>query len=658
MTKNQYETEDSLQISQASSSNSQDLLTVLQHQDTSIHQLRKIWEERSLSLWLNHPELYLALIQRLKHRNQPFLVFEIASEGRECKNIDQASYLSLSHSSALSLARTGAIKSAQSLLQHLLTIDPEHLETFCLLARLQKDLADRCPADSKNKTSHLQTALSYYTQACELEDQNYYPLINRATTAFLLGKRSEAMQVAEEVVKLCKQLRSEQSDYWINATLGEALLLQGDKQQARQYYSEAAAAIGDDFSSLQSMRSQARRILLAMREDPAQLDATFVMPRVVIFSGHRLDSPDRAQPRFPESSLPQVTKEISKTLARWSPLIACCSAASGGDLIFCEQVLASGNQLRIVLPFDLKTFRGYILENSDQHWLDRFDQVISQAISVVTASHDDHRELLQGPAIYDFVNRIILGSALFESQSLEVPLQTIALWDGLPSPAVGGTADCIDLWKSCDLPLDVHIKPLQTSRLLVATDSSSNQKTIDDAKQQIKAILFADIVGYSKLNDYELPYYYQQFLQQVATTIAACDFSPLTSNNWGDAFYFVFDSVREAGLFALAFRQAIEKINWIPKSTGKPLRFRIALNAGPVFKLSDPLTGTLNYTGQHTNRAARIEPIVQEGQIYVSEYFAALAAVEQITEFSLEYVGYRPLPKNHGSSRVFILQGS
>ncbi|MCF6312146.1 MAG: TRAFs-binding domain-containing protein [Verrucomicrobiales bacterium] len=639
-------------------SHSHDLHTVLQDERTTIHQLRKIWEQRSLALWLNHPELYLALIQRLKHRNQPFLVFEIASEGRECENIAQADYLSLSHSSALSLARTGAIKSAQSLLQELLSIDPHHLDTVCLLARLQKDLADQCAADSESKTRHLQAALSYYTQACELEGQNYYPLINRATIAFLLGKQDEAMKDAVKVVELCQQEQAQDQtpDYWLSATLGEALLLQGDLSQARQYYSEAAAAIGHDFSSLQSMRSQARRILLAMSEDPAQLDAAFVMPRVVIFSGHLIDAPDRAQPRFPTSSLPHAIKEIHRTLEQWSPLIACCSAAPGADLIFCEQVIATSNQLRIVLPFDLKTFRHYILESSDQQWLDRFDLVISQAISVVTASHGDYHESLQGPAIYDFVNRIILGSALFESQSLEVPLQTLALWDGLPAPAPGGTADCIALWKSCDLALDTQINPLQVTSP-TATNIASTTQPIDQSQQQIKAILFADIVGYSKLNDYELPHYYQQFLQQIAATIEACDFSPLTSNSWGDAFYFVFDSVREAGLFALEFRQAIEKINWTPQSTGKALRFRIALNAGPVFKLSDPLTGTLNYTGQHTNRAARIEPIVQEGQIYVSEYFAALAAVEQITEFSLEYVGYRPLPKNYGSSRVFILQG-
>ena len=158
------------------------------------------------------------------------------------------------------------------------------------------------------------------------------------------------------------------------------------------------------------------------------------------------------------------------------------------------------------------------------------------------------------------------------------------------------------------------------------------------------------------MQDYDLPQYFSHFLKHIADTIERFDFAPLTSNSWGDAFYFVFENVREAGLFALEFHRATEELQWSPESTGRPLRFRIALNAGPVFELTDPVTGVLSFTGQHTNRAARIEPIVQEGQIYVSEYFAALAAVEEIKEFALDYVGYRPLPKESGSSRVFILR--
>ncbi len=623
---------------------------------TSIHQLREIWESRSLVAWQNCVDLYVALARRLKHRSQPFWVFEIATEGRESESCNELAYVELAQTCALSLARTGAIKSAQILLNELLESGHQDAETYCLLGRLQKDQAYKAKG-KEDRMANLKASFSFYTKAEKLAPEDYYPLINTATVAFLLGKESEAISTAERVVALCQKQLSESDDYWLHATLGEAELLQGNFEQAREHYTIAVENVGDDFASLQSMRSQVRQILAAQGADSSLLDDAFPMPTIIVFSGHLIDAPGRDSPRFPESTVQSVTESISETITDWKPLIAYSSAAPGGDLIFCEAVIENGSELRLVLPFDLENFRNYVVECSDENWLKRFERVVNRATSIVVASQGGYREETQGPAIYDFVNRVILGLARLEAQFLEAPLQTMALWDGLPAPAVGGTADCVALWQSAGLSLDAIIDPSGNQ------DSSSpslenfkKQMPQEGLAQQTRAILFADIVGYSKLEDYDLPHYYDYFLKNIADSIDQFDFSPLTSNSWGDAFYFVFESVREAGLFALEFHRAIEKQKWIPRSTGRPLRFRIALNAGPVFELTDPVTGVLNFTGQHTNRAARIEPIVQEGQIYVSEYFAALAAVEQVEEFTLDYVGYRPLPKNYGSSRVFILR--
>lgn len=639
------------------------LLQTIQSPSTTVQELRDLWNNRSLGLWLNHPEFYMALTQRLKHRSQPFWVFEIADEGKQCENCDETAFIKLSQTEALCLARTGAIQSAQNLLSDLLQKKHQDAETFCLLGRLQKDQA-RTAASDQQRRKHLQSAFSFYSQAIELEPDNYYPLINTATVAFLLGKPKEASSIATQVAQLCQNQLDHNNDYWLLATLAEAELLLGHTEQAKEHYQSAAKKVGHDYSSLQSMRSQARQILKARDLDPSLLDGAFPMPRIVVFSGHRIDAPDRKNPRFPPSAIPFVTQAIDQAIESWTPLIAYSSAAPGGDLLFCEAVLKGGNELRLVLPFDLKNFRRYILESSSPGCLERFDRVISQATSILVASFGEHHEQVQGSAIYDFVNRLILGLARFESRFLETSLQTLALWDGVDALATGGTADCIALWQSIGLPLDVRIDPscttlpVRQTALTAPLDRPALDRSPpqDNDGQQIKAILFADIVGYSKLEDYDLPLYYDHFLKHLAQTIDNLDFTPLTSNSWGDAFYFVFDNVREAGIFALKFHRAIARQHWLPESTGRPLRFRIALNAGPVFKLRDPVTDTLNYTGQHTNRAARIEPVVQEGQIYVSEYFAALASIEPVSEFTLDYVGYRPLPKKYGSSRVFILQ--
>jgi class 3 adenylate cyclase len=60
-------------------------------------------------------------------------------------------------------------------------------------------------------------------------------------------------------------------------------------------------------------------------------------------------------------------------------------------------------------------------------------------------------------------------------------------------------------------------------------------------------------------------------------------------------------------------------------------------------------------TGYHVSRTARIEPITAEGQIYVSEIFAALASTKDCIGFACDYVGEVQLAKKYGAYRVYLL---
>ena len=53
----------------------------------------------------------------------------------------------------------------------------------------------------------------------------------------------------------------------------------------------------------------------------------------------------------------------------------------------------------------------------------------------------------------------------------------------------------------------------------------------------------------------------------------------------------------------------------------------------------DPITGQHTFSGTHVSRAARIEPIAPPGQVYASEAFAALAAIQRGPRFGCHYVG-------------------
>ena len=74
-------------------------------------------------------------------------------------------------------------------------------------------------------------------------------------------------------------------------------------------------------------------------------------------------------------------------------------------------------------------------------------------------------------------------------------------------------------------------------------------------------------------------------------------------------------------------RNAIRENDWERHGLPAGLSIRIGLHAGPVFECHDPVLNKRTYNGFNVNRAARIEPIAEEGQVFVSQAFAALAAV-------------------------------
>jgi len=124
---------------------------------------------------------------------------------------------------------------------------------------------------------------------------------------------------------------------------------------------------------------------------------------------------------------------------------------------------------------------------------------------------------------------------------------------------------------------------------------------------------------------------------------------PLLSNTWGDGLYFVFDTVRDARLFALELAGRIAATDWSAKGLPPELNLRIALHVGPVHVCMNPITARRDFMGTHVSRAARIEPVTPPGQVYASQAFAAFAAAERVGEFACEYVGLTALAKGFGT---------
>jgi len=162
--------------------------------------------------------------------------------------------------------------------------------------------------------------------------------------------------------------------------------------------------------------------------------------RVLLFSGHMVDRPERPQPRFPPDKVAAAAQRIADLLARLAagPAdIAFTQGAAGGDLLFAEACQARGVDLQLLLPLAEDAFiAASVLPCADGTlWAQRYQAV--------------RRQLRRPPAILPatggnpFVrcNRWLLERALAHGAER---LHFICLWDGADGDGEGGTADMIE----------------------------------------------------------------------------------------------------------------------------------------------------------------------------------------------------------------------
>ena len=159
--------------------------------------------------------------------------------------------------------------------------------------------------------------------------------------------------------------------------------------------------------------------------------------KVILFSGHMIDAPGRAKPRFPADKEPVAARAIAEALDKIGvgPRDLCiCGGACGGDLLFAKAGLARSAQLEIYIPFEEATFLAKSVDFAGNGWRARFFAAKASA-----ALHVQPLEL--GPAPpgedpYERNNRWMLGAAArFGPDKLDF----VCLWNGEGGDGPGGT---------------------------------------------------------------------------------------------------------------------------------------------------------------------------------------------------------------------------
>lgn len=609
------------------------------------------------------PEELVAEAERLLRQGEPLLAYNCADTGLQ----RWPQHLRLRQLQALALARSGDLERANRILGELVASGFGDAETLGVLARTHKDLAMRA-SDPARREHHLAAAGRLYGGAyATARDRGtaaeaYYTGINAATVAVLRGQLEEARQIAAQVRRICEDAvgadAAAVTDYWRVATLGEAALILGDAAAASRQYADAVALAQHRYGDLSSTRRQARLLAAHLPVDHAWLAEVLRIPPVLVFTGHMIDQPDRGTPRFPAELEPAAAQAIRAAVETRRPLAAYGSAACGADILCLEAVRQAGGEIHIVLPFPARDFRRTSVEPGAGDWGERFDRLLDAAHSVTVTS--DHRAT-GSVATFEYANLVLTGLGQLRAQLLDTSLIGLAVWDRDGGGAMGGAASVVSTWERVGVAIEhVDLRDLRAAAgLAVERRVDAAAATIvqpDAAQHRIKALLFADAVGYSQLSEDQIPLYVEGFLGAVAQLNRRTRHRFEHVETAGDGLYMVFDTAADAARYSLELNELVTSTDWTAHGLPDAFNLRIALHCGPVYCGRDPITGLPLVTGPHTSRAARIEPITPPGQVYASSAFAAVAAVSGTGGVDMRYVGNIPLAKRAGSLTLYHLQ--
>ena len=609
------------------------------------------------------PEAAVAAAERHLHRGEPLLAYNAAQSGLARWPDD----VRLRQLQGLALARSGDVERANELLGKLADEGRGDAETLGMLARTHKDLA-LAAKDPARRAFHLDAGMRLYARAFDAARRDdsdagaYYAGINAATMAVLKGDLEGARTLAREVRGICRREAPGEdgsSRYWREATLGEAALILGDGEAAAAHYARADALADGRVGDKSSTRRQAKLLAAHLPGGGADFAKALRIAPVLVFTGHMIDRDGREATRFPASIEPAVREAVREALAADPPVAAYGSAACGADLLCLEVVRELGGETHVVLPFPPAEFRRASVDFAAGDWGERFERALAAADSVTVAS--DHRAS-GSAATFEYANLIITGMGRLRADVLDTGLRALAVWDPAAAGSAGGAASVVSMWARRGLAVEqVRLPALRPGVAAAVTGTASPGKAEGDApasRHEIRALLFADAVGYSQLSEDQIPRYISGFLGAVAqlSRRTAHPFEHVETS--GDGLYMVFGSVADAGRFALELNALVRDFD--RAACGLPPNFdlRIALHCGPVHCGRDPITGSPLYTGPHTSRTARIEPITPPGQVYASSAFAAVAAASGAPGLSMRYVGRIPLAKGYGTLGLYNVRAA
>ncbi len=653
--------------------------------------------------WLqNDLGTVVAFMQQALAKQEYLLVCDVYEEAKafwddEARRNEGGDWLkhrvALAKCCALAQTRLGLTRSARNILEpfaHHPGLEPqEQAEVLLQIGDIAREESYAGPPDAAGRRIAAAGAMALYQRALQLDPDSLYGFaLNAAMRLRASGHdpagRAEAMALARRAFARVDKIESEHGpSYQTSWFRAAGASIMGQFDEASALYAKLKDVPGVTTEDLADARFRSQFIAEALGQPRRRFYEAFPLLQLLVFSGHVPDLPGAA-PRFPLEAIPQVREALRKKFDQLDARVGFLSAAAGADLLFIEALLERpGARYHIVLPWSKDEFyrtrvAPFEPVGSPPIWEPLFRRALEGATTV--------RELGQvyepGDHVgWEFTQEVTAGLALHTARISRLDLQPVALWDGQPGSEPGGPHSFVELW-SQQLRQEPEVIDLPVGR----PSHLRNQQTRDRTERQttrleVKSMLFADIVGYSKLTEKVVADFVEVFMQRLSILLSTSPHAPRSLNTWGDAIYAVFDFSRDAALFALALTKMIREGEEEWKKRGlvylerdehqelvkRPLNIRVGLHTGPVLAHYNPVLRQIDYAGSHVNRAARIEPITEMGEVYASEEFAAMAELgKEISRrnpgmdlnrpegFVCEYAGSKALAKGYpGLFRIY-----
>jgi class 3 adenylate cyclase/tetratricopeptide (TPR) repeat protein len=617
-------------------------------------------------VWSQGPELLRRFARLLLKQGHPTLALEVAARGLAEKAYPND--LELMFCRALALARSGNPTRASFFVREMLDrsdLPPAiHSDALSLTGRIRKDMAART-SNRPVRLTRLREAFGFYKQAFDLSGDTF-PGINAATLALLVGDAEQSRALASRVrdgvlVELDKP--GKDRDYYLLATLAEAYLLLGDGTAAKGRYAQAVRFAHEDHSD-GDIASMLRQLRLIREHLPIGDDllGLFRLGPVVVFAGQGLDRPGESV-RFPADPALEaaVRKAIKNELGALEANIGYCSPGCGSEILFGELMRERDAELHVVLPFaedDFCTERLTYGLPELESWRRRYEEL--RGLFRVTRHFATTEEFLNDQVLYDFAGTFMQGLALTRAAQVGVEAIALVVQDPTPHPGSSDLTAFVSNWRRTGRELriiDLAAVRASVSSITAPPLAALQRVPAPRYQRTVRAMLFADVAGFSGLPEPHLPAFFIEFLALVEQELKTT--STLFQNTWGDGLYIVFADVATCAGFALRLLQRLERFDFasfgFKLKEDKQLGVRIGLHTGPVFEAHDAIIGRNNYFGSHVSRAARIEPVTAPGCAFVSEQFAAALAMTPDHDFVCEYLGMKPLAKDYDVCPLYRL---